>query len=673
LGNSTEFSYDGLNRLISSVDALNGISSQSFDAEGSTSSLTDPNQNKTRFEYDRNGRLIAEIVATGHHVRYEYNARDLLTKVTNGRGQQRHLEYDAVGRLIRLTDVDGTIEYTYDANGNVLTVKDHQGTITRTYDALNRVTSYIDARGNRLSYQYDAVGNLTRLTYPDGKQVFYEYDAVNQLVKVIDWTNRITQYEYDANGRLIQTIRPNGTQQTRSYDAKGQLLTQTELDAQGQTLLRYQFSYDAVGNIVAETVEPNLATLLPANTEMSYGLANRLATVDQQNITLDADGNMVEGLLQGELTQFSFDSRNRLTQAGNTQYQYDAENQRIAVNDTQYVINSQPNLSQALVRTKGNGEVTYYVYGLGLIGEESAGNYFSYHFDYRGSTIAITNITGQLVDIVQYSPFGIILSQPIFDTPFLFNGLYGVITDGNRLNYMRARYYSAEIRRFVNQDVLLGSIADGQSLNRFAYVKGNPIIGIDPFGLKTTIIIVDYNSYLAGETGHALLHIDNPLGEPLLYDPNGNYGRYEGMRNSGALYGEYANLQKYFNYAQSFPNKNKYGEAFIFFTTPEQEFAIALRIEGTGENGYSDALGDPGGGYCATFVVKSITGIGPFKDLDVDDITTWYSGGRGHPLKLQDVLSTLPDVRISHGYVGAADTSGLNINDLINALQAFSE
>jgi RHS repeat-associated protein len=121
---------------------------------------------------------------------------------------------------------------------------------------------------------------------------------------------------------------------------------------------------------------------------------------------------------------------------------------------------------------------------LGLIGEESAGNYFSYHFDYRGSTIAITNITGQLVDSVEYSPFGVVLSQPIFDTPFLFNGLYGVMTDGNNLNYMRARYYSADLRRFVNQDVLLGNVADGQSLNRFAFVTGNPVSFVDPFGLE---------------------------------------------------------------------------------------------------------------------------------------------------------------------------------------------
>jgi RHS repeat-associated protein len=63
------------------------------------------------------------------------------------------------------------------------------------------------------------------------------------------------------------------------------------------------------------------------------------------------------------------------------------------------------------------------------------------------------------------------------------------MTDGNRLNYMRARYYSAEIRRFVNQDILLGNVADGQSLNRFAFVTGNPVSFVDPFGLSGTAAV----------------------------------------------------------------------------------------------------------------------------------------------------------------------------------------
>jgi RHS repeat-associated protein len=68
------------------------------------------------------------------------------------------------------------------------------------------------------------------------------------------------------------------------------------------------------------------------------------------------------------------------------------------------------------------------------------------------------------------------------DTPFLYNGQYGVMTDENGLYYMRARYYNPDIKRFINLDVLLGSIDSGQSLNRYAYVNGNPVLYTDPEG-----------------------------------------------------------------------------------------------------------------------------------------------------------------------------------------------
>ena len=41
----------------------------------------------------------------------------------------------------------------------------------------------------------------------------------------------------------------------------------------------------------------------------------------------------------------------------------------------------------------------------------------------------------------------------------------GVITDGNGLIYMRACYYSPDMRRFVNVDVIHGEISDSSSLN----------------------------------------------------------------------------------------------------------------------------------------------------------------------------------------------------------------
>ena len=57
-------------------------------------------------------------------------------------------------------------------------------------------------------------------------------------------------------------------------------------------------------------------------------------------------------------------------------------------------------------------------------------------------------------------------------------------TDENGLYYMRQRYYNPEIKRFINQDILTGSLSDSQSLNRYSYVQGNPVSYTDPFGLS---------------------------------------------------------------------------------------------------------------------------------------------------------------------------------------------
>ncbi len=210
---------------------------------------------------------------------------------------------------------------------------------------------------------------------------------------------------------------------------------------------------------------------------MTYQAANRLATVADEMVEFDADGNMVLGGVN------RFDSRNRLVQAGDVVYSYDAENQRIGVNQTQFVVNSQPALSQVLVQ-EVDGQKTFYIYGLGLIGQETGDEYLSYHFDYRGSTIALTDSSGQIVEQYQYSPYGLLLSGDSSKTPFLFNGKYGVMTDSNNLYYMRARFYSPEIKRFINQDILLGGIGEGQTLNRYAFVTGRPVSFVDPFGLS---------------------------------------------------------------------------------------------------------------------------------------------------------------------------------------------
>jgi uncharacterized protein RhaS with RHS repeats len=87
-----------------------------------------------------------------------------------------------------------------------------------------------------------------------------------------------------------------------------------------------------------------------------------------------------------------------------------------------------------LVSTDSNGNSTYYVYGLGMIGsQDQSGSYSVYHYDYRGSTTAITDLPGTVTDTYTYSVYGQMTSHTgTSTTPFLYNGSYGVMTDSKR-------------------------------------------------------------------------------------------------------------------------------------------------------------------------------------------------------------------------------------------------
>ena len=93
------------------------------------------------------------------------------------------------------------------------------------------------------------------------------------------------------------------------------------------------------------------------------------------------------------------------------------------------------------------------------------------------------------------------LSENKCSIMFLYSGELGVAMDSNGLYYMRARYYNPEIKRFINQDVMTGSITDTPTLNRYAYVNGNPISLNDPFGLSPFL------NWIGNITGHDILDL----------------------------------------------------------------------------------------------------------------------------------------------------------------------
>ena len=236
---------------------------------------------------------------------------------------------------------------------------------------------------------------------------------------------------------------------------------------------------------------------------MTYDAENRVATWNTLPVTHDDDGNLTSGPLPAATPglpspgfgTYVFDARNRLStlnsQLSTTSYTYDAENLRTrvttAAGNTQWVINPAGSPPQPLVRTGPGGTVTRYVWGLGLLYEVADGDTQptkTYHYDRRGSTVALSHADGLTVtDRWAYGPYGERLSHTgTNDTPFQFNGFFGVQTDANGLLYMNARYYNTELRRFVSADPT--GFAAGS--NFYAFADGDPIDLADPFGLCAT-------------------------------------------------------------------------------------------------------------------------------------------------------------------------------------------
>ncbi|HEV2211295.1 MAG TPA: RHS repeat-associated core domain-containing protein, partial [Verrucomicrobiae bacterium] len=179
--------------------------------------------------------------------------------------------------------------------------------------------------------------------------------------------------------------------------------------------------------------------------------------------------------------------RNRPINVGGLNYAYDPAGNRTAITNgstvTRFVVNPNAKLPQVLMRITG-GTTNYYVYGAGLLYQVTetvtTSTLLTYHFDLRGSTIALANSGGYVTDQIQYSPYGLIISRTgTNDTPFLYNGRYGVMTDANGLLYMRARYYNPYICRFINPDP--SGFVGG--LNWYCFADGNPVSSLDPFGL----------------------------------------------------------------------------------------------------------------------------------------------------------------------------------------------
>ena len=113
---------------------------------------------------------------------------------------------------------------------------------------------------------------------------------------------------------------------------------------------------------------------------------------------------------------------------------------------------------------------------------------FYYHPDHLGSSSYITNLDGEVVQHIEYVPFGEVFIEErnsIWNTPYLFNAKE--FDEETGLYYYGARYYDPRLSLWMSTDLMQEKYYRYSS---YAYCLWNPVILFDPNGLDPDDAII---------------------------------------------------------------------------------------------------------------------------------------------------------------------------------------
>lgn len=133
-----------------------------------------------------------------------------------------------------------------------------------------------------------------------------------------------------------------------------------------------------------------------------------------------------------------------------------------------------------------------------------------YHGDHLGSNAVLTNQSGTVVEKTTYEPYGEVKTGGTL-SKFQYTGQEKDLETG--LNYYDARYYDSHIHRFTQPDGFVQNIYDPQALNRYSYVRNNPLRYKDPDGHFFREI---FNMVIGAAIGHyiGLVTMPKPASNP---------------------------------------------------------------------------------------------------------------------------------------------------------------
>ncbi|MCF6250771.1 MAG: RHS repeat-associated core domain-containing protein [Methylococcaceae bacterium] len=186
------------------------------------------------------------------------------------------------------------------------------------------------------------------------------------------------------------------------------------------------------------------------------------------------------------LYNVTYNGKGRAKAINGNSFAYDPNDYRIKRQNSLYLLEG-----EHLEATYTSAGVLQNKYLRGVVVDEIVNGYtyhsdnandwtnYTFHHDHLNSVTALTGHAGSTKESNRYDAFGAILnlSFPGTGNEQLFTGRQLDVNTG--LYYYRARYYDAEIGRFISEDPL-GFQA---GVNFYAYVGNNPVNFNDPSGL----------------------------------------------------------------------------------------------------------------------------------------------------------------------------------------------
>ena len=411
--NQSQSSFDALDRLQSTIDALTNTSSYQYNVADDLIQVQAPNGATTQFEFDdlsnqlkeispdrgttsythdAAGNVLAMTDARGITVGYQYDELSRVTQVTYpDTSENISYQYDncqnGVGRLCQLTDNSGVTDYEYDPWGNI--TKTTKQEIDNTQQGAGAVLgTYITL------YQYDAGNRISQMRYPSGRIVDYQRDALGRINGItthfpnVAVKDILTSRTYRADGVWTEQILGNGLIHTKTYDQQGRLSSHTAGDYDRN------YAYDANGNIVDITGTLNeLYTYDPLDR-----LLKEMDSISNQFIefSYDENGNRLTENDNAQISSLSYQANtNRLSAIAGTNLNIDPSGRTLVDQDgRQYSYNDVGRIEKI---EQGSSILGEYVYGADQLRSRKTVNGIRtvFHYDLAGNMLSESNEQNQ--------------------------------------------------------------------------------------------------------------------------------------------------------------------------------------------------------------------------------------------------------------------------------------